>query len=343
MVLQYHHIDDHSPRSTSTSPALFRQHLEHIQQQGFKVVPLPQLVASLKAGEALPDRTLAITFDDGYLSVFTEAFPLLRERRWPFTVFVNTKPIDEGWNQFVSWDQLREMAKHGASIANHTVTHDHLVRRRPDESEEHWQDRVWQDVYQAEQRITQETGQAHRLLAYPYGEYDPELLQLLNGKRFTAFGQHSGALPSSAGWQSQQALPRFPMGGDYGTLDDFRLKVATLPLPLVGVSQYDIVRGKWRGEEHPLIHPNAEGELMAPRLRLTLADASVATRLTCFVSGQGKALMNRRETTVEVTSARPLSPGRQRFNCTAPAGKGRFYWFSRPFVSTDAEGNWLPE
>ena len=55
-------------------------------------VPLQELVDALRAGQPLPDRTAAITFDDGYISIYDTAWPLLRARGWPFTVFVNTEP-----------------------------------------------------------------------------------------------------------------------------------------------------------------------------------------------------------------------------------------------------------
>ena len=65
VILQYHHISDTTPASTSTSPERFGMHLAYLEKHDFDVVPLEQLVQILRSGQPLPDRSVAITFDDG--------------------------------------------------------------------------------------------------------------------------------------------------------------------------------------------------------------------------------------------------------------------------------------
>ena len=64
VVLLYHHIDENTPTSTSTTPARFEEHLEHIEQWGYTVMPLEEMIATLRSGGLIPDKALAITFDD---------------------------------------------------------------------------------------------------------------------------------------------------------------------------------------------------------------------------------------------------------------------------------------
>ena len=128
VVLQYHHVDTMTPASTSTSPERFGMHLDHLADNDFDVVPLAELVDTLRAGEPLPDRTVAISFDDGYVSIYETAWPMLKAKGWPFTVFINSEPHDQGKPLFMSWDQLRELHAGGATIANHTVSHPYLLR-----------------------------------------------------------------------------------------------------------------------------------------------------------------------------------------------------------------------
>ena len=90
VVLQYHHISTETPASTSTSPEWFARHLNYLDEAGFDVVPLTELVEALRAGEPLPDKTAAITFDDGYLNNIERALPILEERGLPATVFMGT-------------------------------------------------------------------------------------------------------------------------------------------------------------------------------------------------------------------------------------------------------------
>ena len=110
-------------------------HLEYLDDAGFDIVPLSDLVKLLRAGEPLPDKTAAITFDDGYISIYETAWPMLKEKGWPFTVFINTEPHDQGRSLFMSWEQLREIRSGGTTIANHGVTHPYLLRRQPGQDE----------------------------------------------------------------------------------------------------------------------------------------------------------------------------------------------------------------
>lgn len=333
VVLQYHHISENSPAATSTSPKLFRQHVEHIDEAGYSVLPLEDLVAKLKAGEALPEKAVAITFDDGYDSIYTEAFPILKKKGWPFTVFVNTKPLQQGIRQFVSWDQLREMADAGATIANHSYSHPHLQRRKLGESDRDWRQRIEDEVLRAEQTIAEQTGQAHRILAYPYGEYDLATKALLRELDFVAFGQQSGPLGND---DDLQALPRFPFGGIYGGMDDFKVKVASLPMPLDKVEARD-------GRKHLQDTVLPQGS-ERPQLILTPARAGLARQIQCFASGQGAIPLEVEERRVVAQAKSPLPVGRSRYNCTAMSEQsGRFYWYSHFFMRKKADGEWYAE
>lgn len=332
VVLQYHHVSDETPASTSTSPALFREHMAYLAAEGYEVVALPELLESYVSTEGQRLKQVAITFDDGYESVYTEAYPELRKRGWPFTVFVNTRPLDESWKGFARWHQLREMAANGATIANHTTSHAHLIRKLDGESEHKWRQRIKEDLVLAEKRIKQETGQSHRILAYPFGEYDLSLMKMLESLDFVGFGQHSGPLGSN---HSPQALPRFPFGGHYGGISDFAQKVSSLPMPVTSV----FLKAAPDSDIEPLLS-NKDRQ---PSLVLETESEALAQGINCFASGQGRVQTVVDNNRVRVVLSGPLPAGRSRINCTAAAGKGRFYWFSQPFFRTNDEGEWPPE
>lgn len=333
VVLQYHHVSEDTPAATSVTPALFRQHMAHIKDAGYTVVALEDLVAQLKTGEVLPDKSVAISFDDGYRSIYEVAFPILKRYGWPFTVFVNAKPHDERHRQFASWEQLREMAAAGATIANHSYSHSHMLRRLPGETEGAWRERIHEEVVRAEQSISRETGQAHRLFAYPYGEYDSAIQKLLAEMGFVAFGQQSGPLNPI---DHLQALPRFPFGGPYGTIGDFRTKIASLALPLNEVQVY---AGGQLSEE-PLLPADAA----RPQLVMQLKDEKIARRVQCFASGQGAIPVDAKGSMVVAQAEKELPVGRSRYNCTAASGQpGRFFWYSQVFIRKQPDGEWYPE
>lgn len=327
VVLQYHHVSESTPASTSTSPERFAMHLDVLAEQGFEAVPLQRLVDLLRFGRPLPDKAAAITFDDGYLSIYTTAYPLLRAKGWPFTVFVNTDPHDREQRGYMTWDQLRELREGGATIANHTVSHAHLLDRAAAGDEPGWRASVASEISGAQERIERQIGSAPLLLAYPYGEYDRAVLEIAASLGYAGFGQQSGPL---AEYSDLQALPRYPFGGPYGDRDDFLTKINSLPLPLAPGP--DAIRLE-TADGRPLTDMVLDGPARRPRLVLQLPNRFPARSLSCFATGQGQIGVTLQESRAIVQPEKALPEGRSRFNCTAPSAEpGRFYWYSQPWI-----------
>jgi peptidoglycan/xylan/chitin deacetylase (PgdA/CDA1 family) len=323
VVLLYHHVDVGTPSSTSLSPTLFEEHLDYLAEGGYNAWPLAALMDSLRLGGTVPDRVVALTFDDGYPSVFTEAFPRLRERNWPFTVFVCPDAVDNGRGQVMTWDQLREMAAAGATVANHGMFHNHLQRRRDGETDQSWRKRTRAELLAAQRRISEEMGRAEALFAYPYGESDEDLRKLISELGWAAFGQQSGPMGTVS---DLTQLPRFPMGGAFAAMETFPEKVASLPFEVREVEPAGSILPLGSDEKGP-----------RPRLRLTLAPGDYrADQLAAFASGQGSAewaWIDKEAGVLEVRSREGLAPGRSRYNITAPATDGRrYYWYSHTWI-----------
>ncbi|HHH36689.1 MAG TPA: polysaccharide deacetylase [Gammaproteobacteria bacterium] len=317
VVFMYHRFGETAHPSTNIRLDQFEAQLDYLQRAGYQILPLEDIVAALAAGRPLPPRAVALTIDDAYLSVYREAYPRLRARGWPFTVFVATDPVDRHLRDFMSWEQMREMGRHGARFANHSRSHGHLIRRLPGESAAQWKHRVRDDIEYARRRLVVELGVDSRLFAYPYGEYDTALANLVRDLGYTAFGQQSGALGPDS---DRRALPRFPMAEKFADLAPFRVKAAALPLPVRKVIPWDPVTREAR-----------------PRLEIWLGESDARLeRLACYASGQGALPVQwlAGPGLRFATRAREdLPPGRSRYNCTAPAGdSGRYYWFSHPWI-----------
>lgn len=321
VVFVYHRFGESSYPTTSVRLEQFDRHLEHLAAAGYRVWPLQRIVDRLRDGGEIPDRTVAITVDDAYLSVYTEAWPRLKRRGWPLTVFVSTDAIDRGLPAYMSWAQMRELQGDGVVFANHSASHDHLLRRDSGEGGDAWRTRVKADIERARQRLSEELGTAPMLFAYPYGEYDAALAELVQGLGYTAFGQQSGALGR---WSDPRALPRFPMAEAYADPAGFRAKAAALALPVRAVDPWD-----------PVVTGPAP-----PRLRITVAtgpadgDARLDA-LRCFDQGGKDIVVEARgqddaAAVFTVRAAHGLPPGRSRYNCTAPSASApeRYYWFS---------------
>ena len=232
---------------------------------------------------------------------------MLKSRGWPFTVFVNTDPHDRRLPLYMSWDELRELGEHGGTIANHTVSHDSLVRLPHDASREAWAERLRWQVEEAQRRIETELGGAEKMLAYPYGEFDADVMAEVAALGYVAFGQNSGPL---AVHDDLQALPRFPFGSRFGQAQDFRDKTLSLPMPS--------------------FESRISGPKRQPLLEMSFTADGPVPNLSCFATGQGAITLEREDRTVRVQSPQPIQARRFRYNCTAPSGQpGRFFWVSR--------------
>jgi len=319
VIFMYHHFGVEKYPATNVRLKQFEAHLDYIADNGYQVWPLQKVVRYLRDNKPFPARVVAITIDDAYTSVYTEAFPRLRARGWPFTVFVATDGVDKHYTALMSWAQMREMQQHGASFANHSASHGHLIQRRSGENNKAWLTRLREDIQRAQRRLKEELGSAPMLLAYPYGEFNTVLAELVSGLGYTAFGQQSG--PAGLGYDFR-ALPRFPMSERFADMDGFRTKIASLALPVLSVEPWE---------------PVIDAVNNPPRLRIGLGDSDARLdQLGCFISGQGRVDVqweDRGARRFAVQAGAPLPVGRSRYNCTAPSSqKGRYYWYSHLWI-----------
>ena len=327
VILQYHHVSNDTPPITSISPDDFKRHLEYLKTNKFHIWPLDKIVNQLRSRQQIPDKVVAITFDDSYKSLYENAFPLLKDLGWPFTVFVSTDAIDEKHKHQTSWEQLRLMAKNGATIANHSSSHKHLLVKLPNETEKIWRQRIIKDIENAERRIEEEIGYSKKMFAYPYGEYNQVLQDIVKGLGYITFGQQSGPVGE---YSFESAIPRFPFSGDYTDMDSFALKIMTLPLPLENVV----------ARENPLPH-----RIDKPHLEIGLPLAINIDSLQCYGSLQGKLPVDNTLQKITIKPKQAIPVGRSRYNCTA-AFKGsstatRYYWYSHPWIRLDANEQWI--
>jgi biofilm PGA synthesis lipoprotein PgaB len=315
VVLMYHHFGVARYPSTNIRLEQFDQHLQFLEKKGFNVLPLMTILQAIRENRPLPDKAIAITMDDAYRSVYSEAYPRLKELGWPFTVFVSTDYIDKHFSNYMTWEQMREMEQHGATYGNHSRTHNYLVRRRNGEDSAAWRQRVTEDITSAQQRLHDELHNVVDVIAYPYGEYNLALADVVEGLGMIGMGQHSGAIGPTSDFRF---LPRFPMAEKFGDMEGFTTKVLSLAMPL---------------QKTPAIEPVTEKK--RPLLILKLDSQHPGLKqLTCYASGQGRIEVTwLNEFEFSVKAKKDLPDGRSRYNCTAPSGDaGRYYWFSQPWI-----------
>ena len=184
-VLVYHQFGEKSANRMTVSREAFEAQMRLLREKGYRVIPLAQLVAFAEYRAQLPEKSVVITIDDGWRTMYDIAFPILRKYGYPATLFVYTQLISGG-AKTLSWDQVREMAEQGLDVQCHTVTHRNLALQQEGESAEQYFAAVRREIGEATGLIEQKTGRRPTVLAYPYGETNGLAIELLRRQGYRA-------------------------------------------------------------------------------------------------------------------------------------------------------------
>jgi peptidoglycan/xylan/chitin deacetylase (PgdA/CDA1 family) len=149
--------------------------LEYLRDNDYHTISLAELYAFLTYQKAIPLRSVVITIDDGYRSIYDIAYPLLKEFGFTATFFVYTDFIG-ATKLSLTWDQLREMKAAGFEVESHSVTHSDLSLKQKGESEDAYRQRITSELTRSKAIIDRELDQNTRFLAYPYSKYNRWIL-----------------------------------------------------------------------------------------------------------------------------------------------------------------------
>jgi len=179
-VLCYHIVEAPAAPRMHITRSVFRQHLRYLEMTGYNVIPLRHLYEYVSGKRAsIPANAIVITIDDGWRSTYTEAYPELQKRKFPFTVFIYPKIIGQTHNA-LTWSQIKEMSDAGVDIQSHSLSHPYLTKRRHVSLDEDgyvtW---VSRELTESKRLLEKETGKKVEFLAYPYGDYDTRLAKLV--------------------------------------------------------------------------------------------------------------------------------------------------------------------
>jgi peptidoglycan/xylan/chitin deacetylase (PgdA/CDA1 family) len=221
-IVYYHRIDDEMHRSC-VAPRAFRDQMRFLVDAGYHVTSLADLGRAVSAGTALPPRTVAVTFDDGFADNYEHAYPVLAELGLPATIFVTvgmmggTLDVLRGHHGLpaLTWSQLREMLSGRISVGSHTLTHPWLTRLVPETLND--------ELARSRATIAAETGVATDLFCYPHGDFDARVREAVGRAGYrvacaTSPGPVTGA-------SDPLALPRTFVARD-DTVADFARKLS---------------------------------------------------------------------------------------------------------------------
>jgi peptidoglycan/xylan/chitin deacetylase (PgdA/CDA1 family) len=145
----------------NVDPATFRAQMYFLSSEGYRVIPLADIDKSLDGKHSFGGKTVVLTFDDGYMDFFQNAFPILEEKGFPATVFLATGLVGKESDgvSYLHWDQIRELSSRGIAFGSHTVNHPKLHDMAMSEIES--------EIRNSRKEIEERTGIPVDTFAYP--------------------------------------------------------------------------------------------------------------------------------------------------------------------------------
>lgn len=312
VIIMYHRFGENNFPTTNVTLEQIDQHISELIKEEYNVVPLRDVIEAFKEGRKLPERTVAITIDDGFLSVYEEALPRFKKAGIPFTVFISTESVDDQYETSMTWDQIRALDKEElVEIGHHGHAHAHMPELSLEDA--------LKDIDTADEIFQNELGYIPDMFAYPYGEYTQELSEALEDKNYLAtFAQFSSVATSSRGLKE---IPRFAFNENYADMNRFKLIINSRALQVKDI----LPRSPNLISNPPFIGFTVEGNV-----------GNLAS-LGCFpshINGAAKVTLLG-DTRIEIRFDEPFPRGRSRVNCTMPGPDNRWYWFGMPFFNFD--------
>jgi poly-beta-1,6-N-acetyl-D-glucosamine N-deacetylase len=172
-VIMYHDVTKKKDVSYDVPPKKFRAQMESIKEAGFTPISMDQLYAHLTENKPLPAKPILLTFDDGYLGNYEEAYPILKEFKYPAIFFIVPAYVGVKTSKdHVTWDQLKKVVKDGlVTVEAHTMTHPVDLTKLEDAQ-------LHRELFEAKAVLEKKLGITTNYLAYPTGNRDERVVAL---------------------------------------------------------------------------------------------------------------------------------------------------------------------
>ena len=183
-IFVLHRIGDNRYPSTNTSIKELEYYLRYVTKNGYKVVTLSELAKRIKEKKNI-DKYVVFCADDGYKSFYKNGVPLFKKYKVPFSLFVYVKATTHKWGDFMTWQQVKDASKYG-EIGVHSYAHPHLAKLSNEE--------IRKDTLLAIKYFKKYLGYVPSSYAYPYGEYDERVKNIISQYFEIIANQNPGAV-----------------------------------------------------------------------------------------------------------------------------------------------------
>lgn len=179
-VLGYHDFSETSPETEMLiRTSKFRKQMEAIKNLGLPVIPMADFQAWKRGEKDVADKSIVITIDDGWKAVYTDAYPILKEFGYPFTLFLYKNYVDGGGKALTS-AMIEEMQKNGATIGSHSVSHPYpgTVKSHRRKGTEPYDKFLRSEFGESKRFLESKFGARVTTFAYPGGFHTEEMMPL---------------------------------------------------------------------------------------------------------------------------------------------------------------------
>lgn len=173
-ILGYHDFKERGGEAMVINETKFREQMQFIKDSNIPVIPLADVLAWKKGTKNVPEESFVITMDDGWEGVYRHAWPVLKEHRFPFTIYLYKKYVNIG-GRSLSWAQIKEMMDSGlCTIGSHSVSHDSMTARKG-RTDEAYAAYLQTELVDSKTFLEQNLGLPITSFAYPYGNYNTQI------------------------------------------------------------------------------------------------------------------------------------------------------------------------
>jgi peptidoglycan/xylan/chitin deacetylase (PgdA/CDA1 family) len=311
VVFVYHRFGNSKYPSTNISIKDFQSHLAYLKNNKFKVLTFGEAIDYINNPKIeYFEKIACLTVDDGYLTFKSNAMPLLKKFGFSATLFINSESV--GGGSYLDWNELREVHEQGIEIGNHSHSHAYFLNLPINERIDVFK----KDIKQCQEEVNSHLGFYPEVFAYPYGEFDPDMKELVKELKFKgAAAQNSGVMY----FHDNYSIPRFPMAGPYVKIEGFAEKANMKALR---------VQSK-----------NPESFLLAgtnpPKINIAFDTSMVdLSRHNCFTSGECETSIQGKFMTIQAKTK--LTKRRTLYTITAPSKNGKgWYWHSHLWIQPE--------
>jgi len=183
-ILVYHNFSKNSSDKTAVGQDDFEAQMKYLKNNGYHVVSIDQLLDFIDYKQQLPEKSIVITFDDAWRSIFDVALPILIKYDFTATFFIYTDFI--GGGKTMTWKQIETLSKIGFDIQCQTKTHRNLTVSKKNESFKEYFESIEMEIIYPKKLLKKKLNIDCKFLAYPYGETNNIVIALLKKHGYRA-------------------------------------------------------------------------------------------------------------------------------------------------------------